>query len=53
MIYLPLDKLTEQRTRTLTLDEQRQIPATAPAKQPAADAAATTTVEATRERGTR
>ncbi len=53
MIYLPLDKLTEQRTRTLTLDEQRQIPATAPAKQPAADATATTTVEATRERGTR
>jgi len=53
MIYLPLDKLTEQRTRTLTLDEQRQIPATAPAKQPAVDASATTTVEATRERGTR
>ncbi len=28
MIYLPLDKLTEGRTRTLTLDEQRQVPAT-------------------------
>jgi modulator of FtsH protease HflK len=53
MIYLPLDKLTEQRTRTLTLDEQRQIPATVPARQPAPDAAQTTTVEATRERGTR
>jgi len=53
MIYLPLDKLTEQRTRTLTLDEQRQIPATAPARQPAAEATPTTTVEATRERGTR
>ena len=25
MIYLPLDKLTEGRTRTLTLDEQRQV----------------------------
>ena len=53
MIYLPLDKLTEQRTRTLTLDEQRQIPATVPARQPAADATPTTTVEATRERGSR
>jgi len=53
MIYLPLDKLTEQRTRTLTLDEQRQIPATVPARQPAVEATPTTTVEATRERGAR
>jgi len=28
MIYLPLDKLTERRMQTLTLDEQRQVPAT-------------------------
>ncbi len=34
MIYLPLDKLTEGRTRTLTLDEQRQVPDTV---QPRAD----------------
>jgi membrane protease subunit HflK len=27
MLYLPLDKLTESRARTLTLDEQRQAPA--------------------------
>jgi modulator of FtsH protease HflK len=50
MIYLPLDKLTERRTQTLTLDEQRQVPATrAPATQPES----IETVEARRERGTR
>src|SRR4029078_1333256 len=32
MLYLPLDKLTEGRARTLTLDEQRQVPAGAPAQ---------------------
>ncbi|HEX7373841.1 MAG TPA: FtsH protease activity modulator HflK [Steroidobacteraceae bacterium] len=53
MLYLPLDKLTEQRTRTLTLDEQRQIPATAPAPRAAPDVPSTTTIEATRERGSR
>ena len=35
LIYLPLDKLTEGRARTLTLDEQRQVPATAPAREAA------------------
>jgi membrane protease subunit HflK len=50
MIYLPLDKLTERRTQTLTLDEQRQVPATrAPATQPES----IETVESRRERGTR
>jgi membrane protease subunit HflK len=54
MLYLPLDKLTEPRNRTLTLDEQRQIPATVPAqRQPAQDVPSTGTVEATRERGSR
>jgi len=53
MLYLPLDKLTEQRTRTLTLDEQRQIPATAPARQPAPEVPTAGTVEAARERGAR
>jgi len=51
MIYLPLDKLTERRTQTLTLDEQRQVPATrAPAEQPRESVE---TVEARRERGNR
>ena len=53
MIYLPLDKLTEGRTRTLTLDEQRQVPATAPAARTTPEVPAVSTVEATRERGTR
>jgi membrane protease subunit HflK len=52
MLYLPLDKLTERRVPTLTLDEQRQSPATrAPAQAPAQ--APVETVEARRERGTR
>jgi membrane protease subunit HflK len=51
MVYLPLDKLTERRTQTLTLDEQRQVPATrAPAEQPRESVE---TVEARRERGNR
>ncbi len=37
MIYLPLDQLSKGRERTLTLDEQRQVPAT---MQPRAAAAA-------------
>ena len=53
MIYLPLDKMTEQRTRALTLDEQRQVPATAPARQAAPETPAVSTVEAPRERGAR
>ncbi len=52
MLYLPLDKLTEQRARPLTLDEQRQIPATAPQRQ-TQDTPAVTTTEASRERGSR
>jgi membrane protease subunit HflK len=54
MIYLPLDKLTEGRARTLTLDEQRQVPATVPAAQAAPEVEApAATVESRRERGTR
>ena len=55
MIYLPLDKLTEGRARTLTLDEQRQLPATASPRDSAGTAAETpsATVDARRERGTR
>jgi membrane protease subunit HflK len=53
MIYLPLDKLSEQRSRTLTLDEQRQVPATAPAARTSPETASVSTVEAPRERGTR
>jgi membrane protease subunit HflK len=52
MLYLPLDKMLERRTPTLTLDEQRQVPATAPPRStPAEEAAAT--VESRRERGSR
>jgi len=53
MIYLPLDKMTEQRTRALTLDEQRQVPATAPAPRTSPETASVSTVEAQRERGAR
>ena len=54
MIYLPLDKLAEGRARTLTLDEQRQVPATAPPREATpADATAVGTVESRRDRGTR
>ncbi len=52
MLYLPLDKLTEQRARPLTLDEQRQIPATAPPRQ-AQEAPSAATNDALRERGSR
>jgi membrane protease subunit HflK len=51
VLYLPLDKLTERRAPTLTLDEQRQVPATAPPRVPVEEPAAT--VESRRERGTR
>jgi len=52
MMYLPLDKLMERRAPALTLDEERQAPATraAPPVQQQAPAA---TVESRRERGTR
>jgi membrane protease subunit HflK len=56
LIYLPLDKLTEGRTRTLTLDEQRQVPATVPARESAAlpaEVPAASTVESRRDRGAR
>lgn len=52
MIYLPLDKLLERRSPALTLDEQRQVPATA-APRAAVTEESTTTVETRRERGTR
>jgi membrane protease subunit HflK len=52
VLYLPLDKMMERRTPTLTLDEQRQVPATA-APRPAATEEAAATVESRRERGTR
>jgi len=56
MLYLPLDKLTEGRLRTLTPDEQRQVPATQPqraAPQEPPTAATVETQRETRERGTR
>jgi len=52
MIYLPLDKLTEGRTRTLTLDEQRQVPATVQPKA-AVDLPAAVAPDARREREAR
>jgi membrane protease subunit HflK len=55
LIYLPLDKLTEGRARTLTLDEQRQVPATIQPREAAAEPelAPASTVESSRERGSR
>jgi len=50
MMYLPLDKLTERRIQTLTLDEQRQSAAT---RAPAAETPAVESVDSRRERGTR
>lgn len=52
VLYVPLEKMLEKRVQTLTLDEQRQVPATAaprvvPPEEPVA------TVESPRERGTR
>lgn len=52
MLYLPLDKMLERRAPTLTLDEQRQVPATAAPRVTAAEEPAAT-VESRRERGTR
>jgi len=52
MIYLPLDKMLERRAPTLTLDEQRQVPATAPPRVTAPEEPAAT-VESRRERGSR
>jgi membrane protease subunit HflK len=55
LIYLPLDQLSKGRERTLTLDEQRQVPATIQPRAAAAEPepAPVSTVESTRERGTR
>jgi membrane protease subunit HflK len=53
MLYLPLDKLMERRTPTLTLDEQRQSPATRAPAQTQPQQVPVETVEARRERGTR
>jgi membrane protease subunit HflK len=56
MLYLPLDKLTEGRARSLTLDEQRQVPATAPPREATTSVTDLPTVESrreNRERGTR
>jgi membrane protease subunit HflK len=55
LIYLPLDKLTEGRARTLTLDEQRQVPATIQPRAAAVEQelAPASTVESARERGSR
>ena len=50
MLYVPLDKLTERRVPTLTLDEQRQSSgAAARETQESADVS----IEARRERGSR
>lgn len=53
MIYLPLDKLTEGRTRTLTLDEQRQVPDTVQPRAEDEAAPAGAASDASRERGSR
>jgi modulator of FtsH protease HflK len=50
MLYLPLDKLTERRTPTLTLDEQRQSTGPAPRD---AQVTPDATIDARRERGSR
>jgi modulator of FtsH protease HflK len=53
MIYLPLDKLTDRRLQTLTLDEQRQSPSARAATETIAPADGVETIEARRDRGTR
>jgi membrane protease subunit HflK len=53
MLYVPLEKMLERRKPTLTLDEQRQVPATAPPRAVPAEEPAAATVESTRERGAR
>jgi membrane protease subunit HflK len=52
VLYVPLEKMLEKRVQTLTLDEQRQVPATA-APRAAAPEEPVATVESPRERGTR
>jgi membrane protease subunit HflK len=53
MLYVPLEKMLERRKPALTLDEQRQVPATAPPRAVPAEEPAAATVESTRERGAR
>jgi membrane protease subunit HflK len=53
MIYLPLDRLTERRAPTLSLDEQRQTPAGGAAPAAAETEAVVPEVDARRQRGTR
>jgi len=53
MIYLPLDKLTDRRLQSLTLDEQRQSPAARAATETTAPEEGVETIEARRDRGTR
>jgi len=53
MLYVPLEKMMERRKPALTLDEQRQVPATAQPRAVAVEEPAAATVESTRERGTR
>jgi membrane protease subunit HflK len=53
MIYLPLDKLTDRRLQTLTLDEQRQSPTARAATDTVAPTEGVETVETRRDRGTR
>ena len=50
MLYLPLDKLTERRAPSLTLDEQRQGPGAAAAE---TQGTPDVSIEARRERGSR
>jgi membrane protease subunit HflK len=52
VLYVPLEKMLEKRVQALTLDEQRQVPATA-APRVAAPEEPAATVEARRERGSR
>lgn len=52
VLYVPLDKMLDKRVQALTLDEQRQVPATA-APRAAAPEEPAATVESRRERGTR
>jgi modulator of FtsH protease HflK len=51
MLYLPLDKLTERRVPSLTLDEQRQ--STGPAARESQETTPDVSIEARRERGSR
>ena len=53
MMYLPLDKLTDRRLQSLTLDEQRQSPAARAPTGTTAPVDGVETIETRRDRGTR